>query len=276
MKRILILTVIIGLFIVVGCTEDTPLTPETDQVVIQGYLYSNEPVTDIRITSTLSLGSEDTLAPPINDAEIYLVKESQRYDLQPSGEEDGCYFYNGDDLSVNEGDVFEINVNYFGKNASGETEVPPPPKNVTMSSNTLYIPAEMYLGFEIDSTKHVLKFTWDEDPSALFYVSIENLETNPDSVEISGGGKFFGGGKRRFMSAPSNMNEYQISFTNVPYYGQHRVKVYRVNQEYVDLYISRQQDSRDLNEPLTNIENGLGVFSAFNSSGYFYFNVAQE
>ena len=35
--------------------------------------------------------------------------------------------------------------------------------------------------------------------------------------------------------------------------GKHRVKVCRVNQEYADLYQSRNQDSRDLNEPLTNI-----------------------
>jgi len=47
--------------------------------------------------------------------------------------------------------------------------------------------------------------------------------------------------------------------------------LYRVNQEYVDLYKSRDQDSRNLNEPLTNIENGLGIFSAFaNDSVYFY------
>jgi len=52
--------------------------------------------------------------------------------------------------------------------------------------------------------------------------------------------------------------------------GKHRVKVYRVNQEYADLYQSRNQDSRDLNEPLTNIVNGLGVFSAFNSDSVFF------
>jgi hypothetical protein len=40
--------------------------------------------------------------------------------------------------------------------------------------------------------------------------------------------------------------------------------VYRINQEYADLYRTRQQDSRDLNEPLSNVVNGLGVFSAFN------------
>ena len=50
----------------------------------------------------------------------------------------------------------------------------------------------------------------------------------------------------------------------IEHLGKHEIKVYKVNQEYVDLYESREQDSRDLNEPLTNIEGGLGVFSAFN------------
>ncbi|MDA3862202.1 MAG: hypothetical protein PF445_13365 [Melioribacteraceae bacterium] len=51
--------------------------------------------------------------------------------------------------------------------------------------------------------------------------------------------------------------------------------LYRVNKEYVDLYESRDQDSRNLNEPLTNIENGLGVFSAF-ASDSVYFNAVKE
>ena len=38
-----------------------------------------------------------------------------------------------------------------------------------------------------------------------------------------------------------------------------------MNQEYADLYEGRVQDSRDLNEPPSNILGGLGVFSAFAS-----------
>lgn len=38
-----------------------------------------------------------------------------------------------------------------------------------------------------------------------------------------------------------------------------------VNDEYVNLYNSLNQDSRELNEPYTNIQNGLGIFTAFNS-----------
>ncbi len=37
----------------------------------------------------------------------------------------------------------------------------------------------------------------------------------------------------------------------------------RVNEEYAPLYATLQQDSRDLNEPFTNITGGLGVFTAF-------------
>ena len=75
-----------------------------------------------------------------------------------------------------------------------------------------------------------------------------------------------GRGPMRFISAPGSSNEYQVNRFMITHYGDHLVRVYHVNQEYADLYISRQQDSRDLNEPLSNIDNGLGVFSAFNSS----------
>ena len=65
------------------------------------------------------------------------------------------------------------------------------------------------------------------------------------------------------MDTPSDEYEY--------HQGLESPRVYRINQEYADLYGSRQQDSRDLNEPLTNNRNGLGVFSAFNSQAvYFY------
>ncbi len=48
------------------------------------------------------------------------------------------------------------------------------------------------------------------------------------------------------------------------------VKVYQINQEYADLYENREQDSRGLNEPPSNIKNALGVFSAFNSQEAFF------
>ena len=92
------------------------------------------------------------------------------------------------------------------------------------------------------------------------------------------GGKFgraSGRGAFRRISRPTRESSYQINFGEIAYWGKYVVKVYRVNQEYADLYENLEQDSRDLNEPPTNIKNGLGIFSAFHSQNV-YFNVEKK
>ena len=122
-----------------GCNSNSALEPEIDQFVIQAYLYANEPITDIKIARTLALGSEDSLAPPINDAAVYLERNGTRFDLVASPGDSGYYHYPGSDLAVENGDVFQIVVSYFGKIATGATEVPASPTNIAISSETLVI-----------------------------------------------------------------------------------------------------------------------------------------
>ena len=50
---------------------------------------------------------------------------------------------------------------------------------------------------------------------------------------------------------------------------------FTVNEEYALLYETSTQDSRDLNEPYTNINNGLGIFSGF-ASQEVYFEVIKK
>jgi len=275
MKKLIFLLLITALYFA-GCSNDSLTNPNSDLIVVRGYIYAGEPVDDIQITSTLPLGSEETKAPPINDADVSLIKDGVRYDLVPSLGDSGYYHYEWDDLTVNEGDEFEIAVSYQNQHASGKTTVPNPPRNVTLSSETLLVPDFSSFGpGGFNDSSYTIFVNWEYDPSSLFYVVIECIEENPDSIDtfMSFGGK--ARASRKFISAPTNMNEYRIQWRSVSFYGKHRIKVYRVNQEYADLYSSRQQDSRDLNEPLTNIENGLGVFSAFNSVETV-FNVVQE
>ena len=276
MKAVRLIYIMIILSYVSGCSEDSILSPSVEQIVIEAYLYAGEPVDDIRLTKTLPLGSED-IAPPVNDATVYLVKNGIRYDLSsvPGGE--GYYQYMGDDLTVETSDEFELFVEYGVNAASGRTVVPPAPGNIVLSSNVIYVPATFYPGeANIENENYRVDISWKEDTSALFFVAVENLEYDPDPIEFSFGKFDTGEGGRRFLSAPRNTNEFSITFRNLAYYGEHRIRVYRVNQEYADLYTSRQQDSRDLNEPLTNIENGLGVFSAFNSGNDATFQVLSE
>ena len=109
MKRAIQLFLTIFL-IITGCTEDTPLEPANDSLVVRGYIYAGEPVNDIQITSTLPLGSEETSAPPVNDAKVSLVRDGMVYDLVASAGDSGYYHYPAEDLTINTDDVFTIQV----------------------------------------------------------------------------------------------------------------------------------------------------------------------
>lgn len=278
MKKYISAIVMLSALMIMGCSEETPFVPESDLVVIRGYLYANEPVTEIQITSTLGLGSEDSIAPPINDAEVTLIKGGNRYSLQPTPQREGYYHYPGIDLSVDSGDEFKIEVSYFGKLATAQTVVPPSPVGMSIYPEELIVRSFSSDGggwgfrrqfFDDDTT--ALKVNWLNEDGSTFYVTLDNLE--PDPQPITTRSPF--ARPSRIISVPIRGDEYRITRINVTHLGLHRVKVYRINQEYADLYRSRNQDSRDLNEPLTNIVNGLGVFAAFNSDSVS-FQVVQE
>jgi hypothetical protein len=262
-----------ALLLTLGCHTDSPLAPDKSQVVVRGYLYAGEAVQDIRLTGTLPLGSDDTAAPPINSAQISLLKAGKTYDLVASAGDSGYYHYPDTDLTVEPGDDFQIRVSYENQVITATTTVPPAPQDVVISKSTLQLPDfdDMFQmrekGISMDSIRALtsLAVSWQNETDALYYVVVKNLENNPVSSDSR-----FRGGPRMYISQPRPGGEYDVNATMATHYGKHEVRVYRVNQEYADLYQSRNQDSRDLNEPLTNIQNGLGVFSAFSSKSVYF------
>ncbi len=253
------------------CSGGTVTGPETTGVVIRAYLYAGEAVTDIRLTEPLPLGSQETVMAPVNDAGISLYRDGLEYVLVPSAGDSGYYHYPGSDLNVEIGDLFELEVAAGGRTAKAETVVPSPPANVTASGDTVEVIESFTFGEQPEFDE--LTITWDEVEDALWFVVLENLEADPVPVETD---RPFGGrGPQMFISPPTARNEYLLRPMSLTHYGTHRIRVFRINQEYADLYSTRQQDSRDLNEPLTNIVGGLGIFSAF-SSGEIQFEAVPE
>jgi Domain of unknown function (DUF4249) len=261
-KRIFILSMVSAALILAGCEENSPLLPEAEQVVVQAYLYANEPVTDIRLTTTYAITSEDTAGAPINDAVVSLEKNGQIYRLVSTPGDSGYYHYAGNDLEVNIGDKFEIFVEYNDKAVTGETIIPPPPKNIALSTDRFVIDTSNIGGFFNDTSS--VAVTWEqESENDYYFVVVKNTEATLEYIDERFGGRFNRFGS--FRSAPIQDNEYLIRRFDLTYKGKHEVRVYRVNQEYADLYEFGLQDSRNLNEPKTNIKNGLGVFAGFSS-----------
>ena len=257
--------------IFIGCEENISTEIDKDLVVVQGFLYEGQPVKDISLSEVLPLGSLDTLAAPINGAAVSVSNSETKYLLIPDEEKEGYYYYPEDDFTVNSGDEFKLEIIYGDQKLSAITTVPQKPQNLILKSETLLIP-NITTGIRNlpDLDYYSTSLTWDNFDNGYYYVVIENIENNPIAINIQSG-RF----ATRFVSAPTISNEFKVSFRTVTHLGNHLMILYKVNQEYVDLYESRDQDSRNLNEPLTNIENGLGVFSAF-ASDSVYFNARME
>lgn len=272
MKRIAI--VLAAAAVVAGCTESVTGSGEAGQVVIEAYLFAGEPVTDVRVTSAVELGAADTVGVPVDNAKIVLIKGGVRYPLTLAASNDGSYRYEGTSLTVNEGDVFDLEVTHGGTVATARTVVPIRPASLTVSADSVVVPS-FGAGFgpgTFDALSTQLIARWPNAAGELYYVTVASTEESPTEID----GPFRGRGFRRFIFPPIAADSFAVSPLSLAVYGRHEIRVYRVNNEYAALYESRMQDSRDLNEPATNIHGGLGVFSAFSSRVATFRAVAQK
>jgi len=268
MTRLLVVFVAC-IFLSGGCREN-PLIPEEPQLVLQAYLYADRPVTDVGVMLSNLLSSSDLSNTPISDASVVLWKDGARYQLTASTQTQGNHYYAGTNLSVRSGDRFRIEVSRNGITAFAETDVPQKPVNVSTSHRTLTFVRSTFttpfgMTMEIVNTSDTMMVLWNNPEKHPYYVVVESADPNSQPLRSD----TVMSRRFRFVTEPTINDYFRILPVNIAYTGIHKVTLYRVNQEYVDLYKSRQQDSRSLNEPLTNIRNGLGIFTAFSSDSLF-------
>ena len=256
-----------------GCTNN-PVGPDQTQVVLQGYLYAHEPVSDIQVATSMAIGGSDSVENPITNASVILTKNGTAYKLSPNSAQPGYYSYPGSDLTVGEGDSFSIEIDAAGRHISATTVVPPKPQQLALSMTTLRFQADSIRSTFAGTRTRLVGLdsgvvSWSNPAGDFYFVVIESVDPNrqlmrPDTLFT-----------RRFISQPTDQSTYMINNNSILYTGLHVLRLYRVNKEYADLYRSRLQDSRTLNEPLTNVQNGLGIFSAF-ASDSLYFNAVMN
>ena len=283
-KFITLLCMMMAFISFISCEEESVYTAD-EKFVLQAYLYAHEPVWDVSLRKTVPLTVTDSVGEPINEASVTLLKNGTSYSLTLSGDS-GYYYYPESDLVINEGDVWQIETTYNGLTATAESVVPTAPERVTISTEVIELPEISFGGqsgppdfASLEAFREALEgfeqtIVWDNPNNELFFVVIESLSADQEPIFNNGGfGGGPGGGGRfgfRRVSAPTRDNFYEVNLGELTYWGGYVAKVYKVNQEYADLYENLTQDSRDLNEPPTNVSNALGIFSTFNSTNVFF------
>ncbi len=270
MKKILIYLLFILIFSQ-ACTDETVEIPFTNTIVVAGYLYAGEPVSNIKITRLIPFNTDSTEVFYINDAEIDIIHQDISYRLVLSEGDSGYYHYPGEDLQIIAGEHYEFRMNYYNQEITAQTIVPNKPEEISISTEEIFI-EPIYEFYDMRNRNMIdVDITWKNDIGEYYYLLIDNIETDPFPIDVNGILDGFVGGKNfSFITQPTQLDVYRLRGMTLQQYGTHRAKVYKVNQAYADLYESSEQDSRNLNEPLSNINNGLGIFTSFNSNSIFF------
>jgi len=280
MARFSTILFILTLLAFVGCSSEEEDTQPF--YVVEAFIYSGEPVDDIRIKELTPLDSgSDASAPLIRDAMVNLVKEGNIYSLNFDSNT-GKYYYPGTDLAIETGDEVRLEVEANGRSSYGETVVPMIPDGVRKDIENLIVPElivslqlrDMIIGL-FESARLIVE--WDNLGMDFHYVVIENREEVIDPIlpEIVPEEAKELLSSFRFITEPTENTSFDVVGVALETYGTHVAKVYRVNQEYVDLFQNDTQDSRDLNAPPTNMIGAFGIFSAF-ASDSVVFEVERE
>ena len=249
-----------------SCLEDTTRTPN---FVVEGFIVAGEPVNNIKIKQISPLLSEEVTSDPITDAQVVIHEGNTPYPLIYNGTT-SLYEYLDSDLDIEIGEEYRITVDVGDRQASATTLVPAQPTGLRLTGDQLVIPTlrlSLQLRQEISDLfqEERITLTWDEAEGQSFFVVIENRavawdpilpeQIPEEAVELLS--------SFRFISEPSQTGSFDIIGVALETYGPHIAKVFTVNQEYVDLFNNLEQDSRDLNEPPSNVSQALGIFTAF-------------
>ena len=273
---------ILGMSILFAGCEKLPLSNgHSDLLVVQGYLYAGLPVDSIRLSQPVYFNSEDTLFSGVSNASVSIVADGVIYVLQPA-QNQGYYFYPGSDLNIIAGHSYTLTIGYNNQQITSQTTVPSNPSGLAISENTLWVDTTQTQRELRDSS---LLVSWSNPGNDYYFVILENLDTVLTPITVSSGFGGYGGSfptgtvnlQRRFQTRPIQDSLYRVSlFSSVGNYGHYLLRLYKVTKDYANLYQSRTQNSLSLNEPFTNISNGLGIFTAFSACDSVAFSVQKK
>ena len=248
--------------------------PTFDNYVVEAYLFTGERVKEVTVKTLVPLSEPEGESKIIDFASVVISKDGDVFPLSfnPGTEK---YEYPDNSLEVLPTDELNIEVTVNSRTATATTLVPTAPTIVQISKEQMVIPeiksgADFLTGDPLADAE--LTVHWSNPQEELHYTVIEFRGDSLDPILPPDVQEVVDNILEDFaiITVPDKDTVLTVNGALLPSYGLYVVKVYKVNQEYADLYQSIAQDSRDLNEPPSNIINARGIFSAFASDSVFF------
>lgn len=235
----------------VSCSKTSTDNDISAEPVVIGYLNAGRPIS-VKVYEQKALADTATYGAAISGLKLTISDGSKTVVLSETVT--GTYT-SLDSTFLVAGKTYTLNFAYNGSRVSASTVMPTKPTGYTSSATTLQIPLATTLNSTI-----ALIFKW-KNPDSLYHVLVfKNDETSPYNVHLQNNSPV------NFTFNVNKAEAYDVYYRSLNYLGVYRVILYRVNKEYIDLLNNATTTtSKNLTNPPTNVNGGLGIFTAMQS-----------
>ncbi len=238
-----------------GCKKDN--TAAASLPVVEAYLYAGHPI-KVKLYQQKSLTDTAKYGAAITGQQLLISDGSQQVQLTELVK--GTYTYSDSSFLV-AGRTYTLTFNYQSRQVLAKTVMPFKPTHFATQHDSVHYAHSSTPSVKIDTLN---KFTWDNPDSLNHVLVFDNID---DSFFPVNGGFVRNGASNIFSINTERKSVYYVANNSFPYYGHYQVVLLSVNQEYIDLMKSNALGSNSqnlLNIP-TNVNNGLGIFTAMQS-----------
>jgi hypothetical protein len=218
--------------------------------VVESYLVPGKPI-QVKVYYQKYL--EDTIqyGYPITALKLRVSDGTNTVQLVES--KPGIYTY-ADSSFIKDKKSYALSFEYNNKAITAKTTVPDKPTGFRQSSTEQNI-----AGFTPGSTNtfEPVTFSWNNTSAQYYMIAFKNITLNPDPVN-SGDTVAYKDSEAIVGQAAS----YETQRNSFRYLGNYKVLLFHINKEYSDALTTSAGTSLNLTNPVTNVVNGLGIFTA--------------
>jgi len=254
-KNILFSSIVVLLFLAAACKKDSSSADYSALPVVEGYLMPNKMV-EVKVSLQKALVDTNAYGVAVSGLTLTISDGSSTKTLT----EDKAGHYVLNDLTyIKTNGSYTLAFSYNNLPVSATTVIPGKPSGIVTSADTVVIPK---MTFGSTETAFVPVYIgWNNPTSANHIVVFRYMETFKSLISSRFNSDTISSVEVNAVKAAN----FELTARTFKYYGNYKVIVTRVNQEYLDMLNNTSTSSQNLTNAPTNVTNGLGIFTGMQS-----------
>lgn len=248
--------------LLLSCQKEDNIAEQWEgSVAVEAILMVGEPMRDIRLKKLYHADYADQSGKRIIDAQVKVSTADTSFQLSINSADST---YQNLQAIVQPSTSYRLEIDYSGKQLSSEAVTP---ESLSFNEN---LSDTVYLDYENPQNK-LFSISWNEIPNHHYALHLSHMEENPESTTYELEYEDF----NLIFSLPVAENNVSVNSAHFEHVGWHRLEVYSIHHEYLEVYNYEDQFNQYiLEQGPSNIENGYGFFTGM-SRDIFYFNVME-